>query len=170
MGAVPVGEKGIRIRYPFIVEQVQEEDGSAYWVAEVPDLPGCAAHGRTLEELAQALAGAIEDWIALAQERGVPIPEPSLEEHYSGKLMLRMPPSLHRRLALLAKRNNVSLNTQILNLLYHNYATTPVRSVSVFIYSNYSAAPHRRVVAQPLWSDSGAVAEYPRIRTCAVME
>ena len=51
------------------------DEGEAY-VAEVPELPGCAADGETY---AQALANAevvIREWIAPARELGRPIPEP----------------------------------------------------------------------------------------------
>jgi len=110
----------VRIPYPFIVEQVEDEDGGLYWFAEVPDLPGCCADGDTPEELVEMLAEAIKAWTNDAKERGQPVPEPSRTEKFSGRVVLRMPPSLHRRLSLMAKRNRVSLNTQILNALYYN--------------------------------------------------
>ena len=46
------------------------------FVAEVPELPGCVAHGATQEE---ALANAKEAerlWLDIAKEFGDPIPEP----------------------------------------------------------------------------------------------
>ena len=46
------------------------------YVAETPELPGCAADGETY---AQALANAevvIREWIETARELGRPIPEP----------------------------------------------------------------------------------------------
>jgi len=50
------------------------EDGA--FIAEVPELPGCAADGATYQE---ALANAeviIDEWIETAKELGRPIPEP----------------------------------------------------------------------------------------------
>jgi predicted RNase H-like HicB family nuclease len=45
-------------------------------VVDVPELPGCMAHGRTnSEKIAQAEA-AIDFWIETAKEDGVPGPEP----------------------------------------------------------------------------------------------
>ena len=58
----------------FKVELEQEDDGR--WIAEVPELPGCAADGMTYK---QALANAeivIREWIETARELGRPIPEP----------------------------------------------------------------------------------------------
>ena len=46
------------------------------FIAEVPELPGCAADGATYQE---ALANAeviIKEWIATAKELGRPVPEP----------------------------------------------------------------------------------------------
>lgn len=51
-----------------------EDDGS--FIAEVPELPGCAADGRTHR---QALANAevvIREWVETARELGRPIPKP----------------------------------------------------------------------------------------------
>jgi len=50
-------------------------DEDAAFIAEVPELPGCAADGSTRQE---ALAGAeiaIEEWIETARSLGRPVPE-----------------------------------------------------------------------------------------------
>jgi predicted RNase H-like HicB family nuclease len=50
-----------------------EEDGA--FIAEVPELPGCAADGSTYKEaLANAEVG-IQEWIETAKELGRPIPK-----------------------------------------------------------------------------------------------
>ena len=46
------------------------------WVADVPDLKPCSAFGDTPQEAMQEIQVAIEGWIAVAKDRGVPIPEP----------------------------------------------------------------------------------------------
>jgi predicted RNase H-like HicB family nuclease len=51
------------------------KDDQAF-IAEVPELPGCAADGKTHQE---ALANAeivIREWIEIAKELGRPVPEP----------------------------------------------------------------------------------------------
>ena len=50
-------------------------DDEAY-VAEVPELPGCMAHGATYESAAANANEAIQLWIDTAKEFGDPIPEP----------------------------------------------------------------------------------------------
>ena len=51
-----------------------EEDKA--FVAEVPELPGCAAHGPTHEAALASAQEAIRLWIDTAREFGDPIPKP----------------------------------------------------------------------------------------------
>ena len=61
------------IKYEVIIYWSEEDQA---FVAEVPELAGCAAHGATQEgALGNALA-AIRLWIDTAKEFGDPIPEP----------------------------------------------------------------------------------------------
>lgn len=46
------------------------------FVAEVPDLAGCMAHGKTRIDAAQNVSDAIELWLETAREFGDSIPEP----------------------------------------------------------------------------------------------
>ena len=46
------------------------------FVAEVPELPGCMAHGRTQEAALANANEAIQLWIDTAEEFGDPVPEP----------------------------------------------------------------------------------------------
>lgn len=60
-------------RYEVIIYWSAEDDA---FIAEVPELPGCAAHGGTREEALANAQAAIAAWIATAEEFGDPIPEP----------------------------------------------------------------------------------------------
>ena len=53
------------------------EDG--YWVAECPSLPGCVSQGATREEAIRNIQEAIEGYIAVLREDGLPVPEDKLE-------------------------------------------------------------------------------------------
>ncbi len=46
------------------------------FVAEVPELPGCIAHGETEELALKNVKEAIQSWIDTAREFGDPVPEP----------------------------------------------------------------------------------------------
>jgi predicted RNase H-like HicB family nuclease len=50
------------------------DDGA--FIAEVPELPGCAADGPTRLEALANVEMVIQEWIETAQELGRPIPEP----------------------------------------------------------------------------------------------
>ena len=49
------------------------------FVAEVPELPGCMAHGDSQEEALRHVNDAMQLWIDTAREFGDPIPEPKGE-------------------------------------------------------------------------------------------
>lgn len=51
-----------------------EEDQA--FIAEVPDLPGCAADGDTYQEALQNVEIIMQEWIETAQELGREIPKP----------------------------------------------------------------------------------------------
>ena len=46
------------------------------FVAEVPELPGCMAHGESKTDAVRNAESAIELWIETAREDGVAVPEP----------------------------------------------------------------------------------------------
>ena len=50
-------------------------DEDKVFVAEVPELPGCSAHGSTQEAALASAQEAIRHWIDTAREFGDPIPE-----------------------------------------------------------------------------------------------
>jgi predicted RNase H-like HicB family nuclease len=47
---------------------------SERWVAVVPDLPGCSAHGATRAEAAAEVQVAIELWLETARDENLPVP------------------------------------------------------------------------------------------------
>ncbi|MCD6594785.1 type II toxin-antitoxin system HicB family antitoxin [bacterium] len=51
-------------------------DKDQAFVADVPELPGCMAHGNTREEALININEAIKLWLDTAKEFGDPIPEP----------------------------------------------------------------------------------------------
>lgn len=51
-----------------------DQDGA--WVADVPDLKSCAAFGETPEKAVAEVRLAMKEWLAAAQDAGLPIPAP----------------------------------------------------------------------------------------------
>ena len=60
-------------KYEIILYWSQEDQA---FVAEVPELPGCAADGATYQEALANAEVVIQEWIETANELGRPIPEP----------------------------------------------------------------------------------------------
>ena len=60
-------------KYEIIIYWSREDQ---VFVAEVPELPGCMAHGNTQQESLSNANEAIQLWIDTAEEFGDPIPEP----------------------------------------------------------------------------------------------
>jgi len=46
------------------------------FIAEVPELPGCVADGKTYKEALSNVEVVIQEWIETAKEMGRPIPQP----------------------------------------------------------------------------------------------
>jgi len=110
------------LRLPYSRMVMPESDGS--YRAEIIEFPGCLAIGETDVEALQALTDAAESWIEAALEMGQAIPMPlESNEGFSGKLVLRMPRSLHRKAAHLADLEGVSLNQLIVTSLAEQLGT-----------------------------------------------
>jgi antitoxin HicB len=97
-----------------------DADPEGGYVAHIKDLPGCFTQGETLEDTMANIQEARELWIETAYEMSDPIPLPNNAIEYSGKLLLRMPKSLHRDLAQQAQAEAISLNQYISSILSRN--------------------------------------------------
>ncbi len=95
--------------YNRLIQEMHDESGH-YFYGRILELDGCQSTADTLEELNESLNEAMEGYVEIKLEKGLPIPEPFVEEKTSGKFLVRIPKSLHRRLAIEAEREGVSLN------------------------------------------------------------
>ncbi len=100
---------------PYRLEIVQGEYGD--YVVDYPELPGCFTQVQQLDDAIPMAREILEGWLELALEDGEEIPLPTPPARYSGRFLLRMPKSLHRRLAEAAHEEGVSLNAHISTLL-----------------------------------------------------
>jgi RNA polymerase sigma-B factor len=104
---------------PYRISVVRDHGNSEgrEWTAHVEELAGCEAYGDTAEEAIRGIEAAIEEWIEDALAKGRELPDPRPTPSYSGRLMLRMPRSLHAALSDAAERDEVSLNQFIASSL-----------------------------------------------------
>ena len=101
-------------RYRILVEWSEEDQA---FIARVPALPGCLAHGATAQKAAheaEVAAGLILD---VLKEDGRTAPPIDAVADYSGQLRLRLPKSLHEAVSQLATAEGVSINTFMLSLI-----------------------------------------------------
>lgn len=91
----------MKLPYDIIIKQITDESGT-YFYAAVLELDGCQSTGETYQEAYEGLQEAMEGWIQTKLEHGFPVP--------LGKFILRLPKSLHCRLAMEAEKEGVSLN------------------------------------------------------------
>ena len=100
--------------YHIVIQHITDESGS-YYLATVKEFDGCMSHGDTHVEAFENIQEAMEGWIETKLENGFTVPDPWGgnpwdENQYSGKFVLRIPRTLHARLALEAEKEGVSLN------------------------------------------------------------
>jgi len=108
----------LELPYNIVIRYVKDESGS-YYFAKVQELDGCMSDGKTVEEAHANIREAMEGWIETSLEAGLDVPVPIDVSEYSGKFVLRLPKSLHARLAMEAEKDGVSLNQYALYKLAH---------------------------------------------------
>lgn len=91
------------------------EDGE--FVATVAEMPSLSWLAPTQTEALEGLRALVDDVIADMRASGEPVPEPLSLKSYSGKFVVRIPPELHRRLAIEAAEEHVSLNRLVASKL-----------------------------------------------------
>jgi RNA polymerase sigma-B factor len=101
---------------PYHIALAREDEGGA-WTAQVEELAGCEVRAATADEAARGIPDAMERWISDALAHGREVPEPRSPASHSGRLLVRMPQSLHAELARAAERDEVSLNQFITSSL-----------------------------------------------------
>jgi predicted HicB family RNase H-like nuclease len=103
----------MKLPYTRLVQEMNDESGH-YFYGRILELDGCQSTGDTLEELYDGLNEAMEGYIEVKLENGLPIPTPEKTEDYSGKFNVRLPKSLHQQLVIEANKEGVSLNQLVL--------------------------------------------------------
>lgn len=94
-------------RYTYRVTWSEEDEEYVGLCAEFPSLSWLA---ETPEATLSGIRQIVADVVADLEANNEPIPEPIAIKKYSGKFMVRIPPELHRNLALEAAEEGVSLN------------------------------------------------------------
>lgn len=136
----------------FIVEDydcVVRRDNSS-WVAEYPDIPGVSAAADNKLDALSAAEDILTLWLANARDLGMEIPAPGDSRSASGEFKVRLPRTLHARLATAAGRCGLSLND-----LTTRFLTAAVASVLVPAQTSGGFQCDRLPMSEPMAASGG---------------
>jgi predicted RNase H-like HicB family nuclease len=103
----------LQLEYPIRIEP----DPEGGYVASIPDLPGCYSAGETKQEAAERLEESRAAWIEAYYATHGEAPEPARFSSLSGRILLRLPKYLHRKLHNTAHAEGISVNQYAISLL-----------------------------------------------------
>lgn len=92
-------------------ELIPEPEGG--WFVRIKELPGCMSQGDTADDAMIMIEDAMRVWIEAELRQGSAIPEPRLEDEFSGKFVVRVAKSLHKKISEISTDEGVSLNQWI---------------------------------------------------------
>lgn len=97
------------LKYKGYTGYVEFDDEAGVFHGEVLDLRDVITfQGKTVEEIKKAFRDSIDDYLEFCKERNEKADKP-----FSGRLMVRLPPRLHRKVFVSARREGKSLNQWI---------------------------------------------------------
>lgn len=94
-------------RYTYRVTWSEEDGEYVGLCAEFPSLSWLA---KDPDAALRGIRKLVQEVVSDMMKDHEPIPEPIALKHYSGKFMVRVPPQVHRKLAIEAAESRVSLN------------------------------------------------------------
>jgi len=99
------------LKLPYTRELTLGPDG--IWFIRIKELPDCFSQGNTAEEALRMIDDAMAGYIEVELEDNETIPEPRSDDDFSGKFVVRVPKSLHRKISEVSAVESVSLNQWI---------------------------------------------------------
>jgi predicted HicB family RNase H-like nuclease len=101
-------------KYTYRIEWSEEDQ---LFLAKCLELPGLSAHGKTNEEALKEIKFVVSESVKWLVEDKKDVPKPLGLKKYKGKLTLRIPPEIHRKLAIKSAEEGISVNQYILSKL-----------------------------------------------------
>ena len=103
----------MKLDYPYVAYTLDTDDGKQ-WCVEFIDIPGVVGGGKIPDEAVREAFDNLRIHLDFLKENGYIIPEPSeLGDSYSGRFALSISKSMHRRIALLARQEGISINAYL---------------------------------------------------------
>lgn len=97
--------------------RIRWDGESERFVASCAEMPDVTFTSGSQLEAFVGIRNAVEAEVSRLAKSGEEAPEPLTERRYSGHILVRIPPELHRRLTIEAAEQHVSLNRLISNRL-----------------------------------------------------
>jgi antitoxin HicB len=95
---------------PYTITIEKCNDQGIYYIAKYLELPHFIMTGDTPEEAVKELESEKLEWFEFNLKKNNDIPLPFKSREYSGKIILRMPPKLHKRITEMAELQGISIN------------------------------------------------------------
>jgi predicted RNase H-like HicB family nuclease len=130
------------LRQPYTRALIPDENGGYF--AEILEFPGCFAEGDTVEKAYKELEGAAKSWIEARISQGLEVPKPFDSLGHSGTISLRLPRTIHKRAAIMAERDRVSLNSFLSTAIASRVGAED-------FYSNLARRFTRELVQTAIW-------------------
>lgn len=132
------------VKMPHTIVIKPYEDGGFF--AMIAEFPGCMTEADTWAEIYEMVMDAKEAWVEATLELGRQVPPPQEDLKFSGRLMVRLPQSLHKDLALRAEKEGTSLNQLIVSLLAKNLPTDALSEKLDEVLARIEALEEREAV------------------------
>ena len=105
------------INYEHYTYRVTWSEEDLEFVALCAEFPSLSYLDESRLSALEGITNLVKDVVTDMEANGEPVPEPLASKSYSGKFQVRIPPELHRKLAIEAAENKVSLNRYVSNKL-----------------------------------------------------
>jgi len=99
--------RAVADNYIKVVEWSQEDQ---CYVGTAPGLIIGGVHGKSQEKVFKELCVAVQEAVATFRKVGKPLPPETANKDFSGKIALRISPSLHKKIAIKAQLKGESVN------------------------------------------------------------
>ena len=103
-----------RNQYLKIVEWSEEDQ---CFIGRVPGLALGGVHGKNETRVYEKLGKLVDEWIAIHEADGAPLPPATVGKRYSGRFNIRLGAALHERLVVESMKANESLNSYCVKVL-----------------------------------------------------
>jgi predicted HicB family RNase H-like nuclease len=104
-------------RHHRYLKVVEWSDDDHCFIGRVPGLTLGGVHGKNEAKVYEKLGTLVDEWIAIYEADGAPLPAATAGKKYSGRFNIRVGEELHERLAIESMKVNESLNTYCVKTL-----------------------------------------------------